>query len=45
MEVSLVSLRCERQQGEEGKVNRFQGLSLLRTVGEEEEEERERTVW
>lgn len=44
MEVSLVSLCCEKQQGEEGKVNLFQQLSLLCTVGEEKEEGRERTV-
>lgn len=36
MEVSLVSVCCERQEGEEGKVNWFQRLSLHRTVGEEE---------
>lgn len=45
MEVSLVSVCCERQQGEEDKVNRFQRLSLRCTVGEEEHgREREDSV-
>ncbi len=45
MEVSLVSVCCERQQGEEGKVNWLQRLSLHCTVGKEEEgREREDSV-